>query len=201
MTPEQLKILRQSFARIEPHAHQLSAHFYQRLFGIAPELRKLFSKDLKAQHVKFMKVVGEMVRLPLLSFPVTGVRDAQAYVPGSYWGGMLHGALGVKIEDFEPMRDALLWALSNTPGVEITAEEREAWAVGYDVLARAMVGGVEEWYVQEGGGVLTQPEPGAAFLKGLGSRSDAQEVTEETAEQTEQAVAFLKKVADRSGTP
>ena len=142
-----------------------------------------------------------MVRLPLLSFPVTGVRDAQAYVPGSYWGGMLHGALGVKIEDFEPMRDALLWALSNTPGVEITAEEREAWAVGYDVLARAMVGGVEEWYVQEGGGVLTQPEPGAAFLKGLGSRSDAQEVTEETAEQTEQAVAFLKKVADRSGTP
>ncbi len=196
MTPEQLKILKRSFARIEPCAHQLSAQFYHRLFAVAPELRQLFSKDLKAQHAKFMKVVAEMVRLPLLSFPATAGREAQAYVPGSYWGGMLHGALGVHVEDFAPMRDALLWALNNTPGVEVTAAEHEAWAVGYDVLARAMAGGVIEFHAQEAGEKHALAEPGAAFLQDISSRSEAQEVDEETAQKTEEAVAFLKKVAD-----
>lgn len=82
MKLEQIKLLKKSFANLEPHAHELSAQFYDRFFTMAPELRHLFSSDLKAQHVKFMKVIAEMVHLPVLSFPATGIRDAEAYVPG-----------------------------------------------------------------------------------------------------------------------
>lgn len=62
---------------------------------------------------------------------------------------MLHGALGVKAEDFLPMKEALLWALVHTPNIEISEEEEEAWAAGYDVLMRSMLGGVDNWHMQE----------------------------------------------------
>ncbi len=200
MTLEQLRTLRRSFARIEPQAHQLSTRFYERLFAEAPHLKELFRKDLKAQHAKFMKVVAEMIRLPLLSFPATAGQDAQAYVPGAYWGGMLHGALGVRPQDFAPMREALLWALLNTPGIEITMEEQGAWAAGYDVLAKAMAGGVEEWHVQEAGEHM-KAEPGTSFLQDISERSEAQECAEQEPEQTrpepDQGLVFLKDVAKR----
>jgi nitric oxide dioxygenase len=176
MTPDQLRILKQSFSRIEPYSHELSLLFYKRFFAEAPQLRKLFDGDPNAQHSKFMKVIGEMVRLPLLSFPATGIEDSEAYVPGSYRGGMLHGALGVRIEDFEPMKEALLWALANCPDAAVTEAEREAWSAGYDVLVRAMSRGLENWHAEQGHlpPDEIQLEPGQAFLKELLDRGDVQ---------------------------
>lgn len=129
----------------------------------------------------------------------SAVKEAQAYVPGSYWGGMLHGSLGVKVDDFDPMKHALLWALINTPGVEISTEEYAAWSIGYDVLAKAMVTGVQQYYVEEGAEHLrTRQEPGAAFLNDLSQRSEAQEAKPQEHGPSEQDLAFLKNVADRA---
>lgn len=202
MTPEQLRMLKQCFSRIEPHGRKLSALFYQRFFAEAPQLRKLFGNDLNAQHSKFMKVIAEMVRLPLLSFPATGIKDAEAYVPGSYWGGMLHGALGVRVEDFEPMKEALLWALVNCPEIVVTPAECEAWAAGYDVLAKAMSGGVENWHIQEGTGSpeMARLEPGQAFLKELSNREESQASQVKAGRPAPSLAAFLKGLITRGGS-
>jgi nitric oxide dioxygenase len=201
MTPEQLRMLKQCFSRIEPHSRKLSAVFYERFFAEAPQLRKLFGNDINAQHVKFMKVVAEMVRLPLLSFPATGIKDAEAYVPGSYWGGMLHGALGVRLEDFAPMKKALLWALVNCPEIEVTPAERDAWAAGYDVLVKAMSGGVHSWHVQEGTDEpeTASPEPGQAFLRKLSLREDSRANEEKEGHPAPSLAAFLKGLITRGG--
>ena len=46
-TPQQVKLVKQSFAKITPIAEQAANLFYGRLFEIAPQLRPLFKGDIK----------------------------------------------------------------------------------------------------------------------------------------------------------
>lgn len=63
MTPEQTKIVAESFARLEPRLRDFAATLYQRLFQNAPETHKLFKADMEDQFQKLGKVLGEFVRL------------------------------------------------------------------------------------------------------------------------------------------
>jgi hemoglobin-like flavoprotein len=159
MTPEQHRLLHLSFARIEPFSQKFGDLFYARFFSQYPALKTLFSHDLKAQQAKFMKVVSEIVRLPLLTFPVTASQNAEALVPGAYWGGMLHGGLGVKHEDFPAMKNALLWALTNSQDFDVSEAELEAWSTAYDILTIAMSGGLQSWYDEQAGRVPSVRPP------------------------------------------
>jgi nitric oxide dioxygenase len=146
MTPAQLRLLQRSFARIEPLAEQFGTVFYDRLFVIAPEMKALFRTDIKAQQSKFMKVIGEVVQLHLramISLPVTAQTSGEAMLPGAYWSGKLHAAYGVRMEDFDKMKEALVWALQHTLKDELTPDIVEAWSAAYDIVVRAMQSGME----------------------------------------------------------
>jgi hemoglobin-like flavoprotein len=182
MTPAQLRLLQRSYASIEPRAEAFGALFYDRLFVVAPEMRSLFRTDLKAQQSKFMKVIGEVVQLHLramISLPVTAQTSGEAMLPGAYWSGKLHAAYGVRLEDFDKMKDALVWALGQTLKEEFTAETAEAWSLAYDVVVRAMQSGMESDEEDEKEPETnmqirlnqTETEEAAAFLKILGDRS------------------------------
>lgn len=182
MTPAQLRILQRSFARIEPIADRFGTIFYERLFTIAPEMRPLFRTDIKAQQSKFMKVIGEVVQLHLramISLPVTAQTNGEATLPGAYWSGKLHAAYGVRMEDFESMKLALLWALEEVLGDELTPDVQSAWVAAYDVVARAMQSGMEsaeEEEIEPETGMQTRlqatddEEATTAFLRMLGER-------------------------------
>jgi len=146
MTPAQIRLVQRSFARIEPDVEKFGALFYERLFAIAPEMRPLFRTDLKAQQSKFMKVISEVVQLQLralISLPVTAQANGQAVLPGAFWSGKLHSAYGVKLEDFETMKLALLWAFEQVLESEFTPDLRAAWVAAYDIVVIAMRGGME----------------------------------------------------------
>ena len=49
MTPEQVKLVQDSFAKVVPIAGTAADLFYDRLFAIAPEVRPLFPDDLTEQ--------------------------------------------------------------------------------------------------------------------------------------------------------
>jgi hemoglobin-like flavoprotein len=145
MTPAQLRVLQRSFAKIEPVADQFGTIFYNRLFTIAPEIKPLFRTDLKAQQSKFMKVIAEVVQLHLrsiVSLPVTAQAANSAVLPGAYWSGKLHAAYGVRMEDYEIMKSALVWALEKTLGEECTDDVKDAWSTAYDVVVAAMQEGM-----------------------------------------------------------
>jgi nitric oxide dioxygenase len=145
MTPNQLRLLQQSFNKIEPELDRFGAIFYDRLFAIAPEMRSLFRNDLKAQQAKFMKVIGEVVQLHLramISLPATSQVSSEAMLPGAFWSGRVHAAYGVRIEDFESMKAALIWALNEMLRDQSTPETRQAWSIAYDIVARAMQRGM-----------------------------------------------------------
>lgn len=145
MTPAQLRILRNSFAKIEPVSDRFGEMFYERLFSIAPELRKMFGSDLKLQQAKFMKVIKEVIELHLrssISLPITAQAADTAVIPGAFWSGKLHAAYGVTLEDFETMKTAVVWALEKTLGEDCSADVKDAWCTAYDILAGAMRPGI-----------------------------------------------------------
>jgi hemoglobin-like flavoprotein len=115
----------------------------------------------------------------MISLPVTAQSDNEAMLPGAYWSGKLHAAYGVRMEDFESMKQALVWALEQVLGDELTPDVRGAWSVAYDVVARAMQSGMEgaeEEEIEPETGMQTRlqaaedEEATTAFLRMLGER-------------------------------
>jgi hemoglobin-like flavoprotein len=183
MTPAQLRLLQRSFSEIEPIAETFGTLFYERLFAIAPQMRPLFRTDIKAQQSKFMKVIGEVVQLHLramVCLPATAQHSGEAVLPGAYWSGKLHAAYGVRMSDFDAMKEALVWALNQTLGDDATPEVQAAWVAAYDIVARAMQTGMESPEDRE-----HEPENGM--------QNRLQE-----AERDENANAFLKMLSERS---
>lgn len=183
MTPAQLRLLQRSFAKIEPLADQFGAMFYDRLFQIAPDIKPMFRTDIKAQQSKFMKVIGEVVQLHLramISLPVTAQASGEATLPGAYWSGKLHAAYGVRMVDFDRMKEALVWALEQALGGDMTPETRDAWVTAYDIVVLSMRSGMESGdsdeerepdnNMQQRLNSADKEEGAASFLKMLGER-------------------------------
>ena len=65
MTPQQIALVRESFAKVVPISEEVAALFYDRLFAIDPSTRPLFNGDMKSQGAKLMAAIergGEVPR-------------------------------------------------------------------------------------------------------------------------------------------
>ena len=133
MTPQQVQLIKQSFAKVEPIAGQAADLFYGRLFEIAPQVRPLFKGDIKGQKLMstIALAVGSLDRLPEL---VPIVQDL----------GRRHVGYGVKDEHYDSVGQALLWTLDKGLGADFTPEVKEAWTAVYMVLADTMKGAARQ---------------------------------------------------------
>jgi hypothetical protein len=61
MTPENLALVRDSFAKVVPIAPQAAALFYDRLFVLDPSLKLLFKGDMTEQGRMLMAMIGTAV--------------------------------------------------------------------------------------------------------------------------------------------
>lgn len=61
MTPEQIVLIRTSFAKVAPIAPQAAELFYGRLFEIAPEVKPMFKGDMREQGRKLMAMISTAV--------------------------------------------------------------------------------------------------------------------------------------------
>ena len=61
MTPDQVKAIQDSFAKVAPISEQAAALFYGRLFEIAPAVKPLFRSDMKEQGRKLMATLAVVV--------------------------------------------------------------------------------------------------------------------------------------------
>ncbi len=135
MTPQQVQLIKQSFAKVAPIAGQAADLFYGRLFEIAPQVRPLFKGDIKAQGQKLMSTIALAVgSLDRLSELVPVVQDL----------GRRHAGYGVKDEHYDSVGQALLWTLDKGLGPDFTPEVKEAWTAVYIVLADTMKGAARQ---------------------------------------------------------
>jgi hemoglobin-like flavoprotein len=129
LTAQQIRLVQQSFAKVEPIAAQASAIFYQKLFEIDPSLRRLFKHDMSEQ--------GKML-MGTLKVAVHGLNDLSKIVPVLHKLAERHVGYGVLPEHYTLVGNALLRTLKAGLGDEFTEETREAWVATYRLMAQAM---------------------------------------------------------------
>ena len=132
MTPEQITLVQSSFARLGPELPALATRFYQELFGRDPALQALFTTDMAVQKVRFAEKLAEIVRaMPRLAELLGHTRAL----------GARHAGYGVRVADYRTVGDALLAALAAVLGDSFDEPTREAWAIGYNLVAETMLEG------------------------------------------------------------
>ncbi len=102
MTPDQVKAVQESFSKVAPISEQAAELFYGRLFQIAPEVKPLFSGDMKEQGRKLMATLGGVVN---------GLSNLESVLPAASALAKRHVDYGVKASDYAPVGAALLWTL------------------------------------------------------------------------------------------
>ena len=129
MTPHQIELIQNSFAKVAPIADRSAGLFYGRLFEIAPELRPLFKGDISAQGRKFMAT---------LTVAVTSLQTVEALKPGLRALARQHVAFGVRADHYAPLGEALIWTLQQGLGDAFTPETEQAWQMAYADIAETM---------------------------------------------------------------
>ena len=124
-----IKLVQDSFAKMESEATDPGGDFYNHLFDIAPDLKSLFTGDLEAQGHKLMTMIKTAV---------SGLSDVDSLIPALQELGHRHCGYGVKDADYETVGAALLWLLEKGLGEDFTDEVRDAWFAVYTLLAQVM---------------------------------------------------------------
>ena len=135
MNAAQQELVRTSFARLAMMPEVAGALFYERLFSANPSFRPLFKNDMRIQGIKLMTMLAMIVyNLPEPGRVLPAIRDLATR----------HVEYGVKLADYDALREALLWTLEQALGKDFRPSVRSAWTVCYDELAaemKAAIGG------------------------------------------------------------
>ncbi|MBN9495846.1 MAG: hemin receptor [Alphaproteobacteria bacterium] len=129
MTPEQVKLVQESFKLVAPIADTAADIFYDRLFATAPQVRAMFPQEMKDQKKKLMQMIGTAVTN---LHQVDKIADAVAKL------GARHVKYGVKDEHYDIVGAALLFTLKQGLGDKFTPDTQAAWTATYGLLAGVM---------------------------------------------------------------
>ena len=135
MTPDQIKLVQESFARVVPIADQAADLFYDRLFEIAPDVRPLFPEDMAAQKRKLMQT---------LSAAVGSLHRVEEVLPLLEDLGRRHVDYGARPEHYDTVGEALIWTLGQGLGEAFTPAVEEAWTKTYTMISEVMKGAAAE---------------------------------------------------------
>jgi len=130
MTPDQVKLVQQSFAKVAPISEQAAELFYGRLFEVAPTVRAMFPDDMTEQRKKLMAT---------LAVVVNGLTNLEAVLPAASALAKRHVGYGAKAEHYPVVGGALLWTLEKGLGDAWTPEVAAAWTAAYGTLSDYMI--------------------------------------------------------------
>jgi hemoglobin-like flavoprotein len=125
----QQELVRTTFGTLAVMPEVTGALFYERLFAANPSFRPLFKNDMRIQGVKLMTMLAMVVyNLPARGQVLPAIREL----------AVRHVDYGVKLADYDALREALLGTLEQVLGEDFTPAVRKAWTVCYNELAGEM---------------------------------------------------------------
>lgn len=130
MTPDQVKLVQQSFSKVAPISDQAATIFYDGLFEVAPQVRAKFPTDMTEQKKKLMAT---------LSVVVNGLGDLSSILPAASALAKRHVAYGAKPEHYPVVGSALLWTLEKGLGGGWNSDVAAAWIAAYGTLSGFMI--------------------------------------------------------------
>ena len=136
MTPDQIRLVQESFRLVLPIRDQAAALFYGKLFELDPGTRGLFAAtDLKSQGGKLMAAIGMVV----------GALNAPEAMLGKVKElARRHVGYGVEEAHYATVGAALIWTLEAGLGAAFTADLRAAWTAAYTLLSGVMIEAARE---------------------------------------------------------
>jgi nitric oxide dioxygenase len=136
MTPEQIRLVQESFKQVLPIRDQAAELFYGRLFALDPSTRALFAgTDIRAQGGKLMAAIAMVVGS--LNQPEAMLVKVRALA-------VRHVGYGVEEGHYATVGAALLWTLAAGLGDAFTPALRAAWGAAYALLADTMIAAARE---------------------------------------------------------
>jgi hemoglobin-like flavoprotein len=130
MTPDQVTLVQQSFAKVAPISEQAAVIFYDRLFEVAPSVKAMFPADMTEQRKKLMGMLAAVVG---------GLNNLESILPAASALATRHVSYGAKPEHYPVVGGALLWTLEKGLGEAWTPELAEAWTAAYGTLSSYMI--------------------------------------------------------------
>jgi hemoglobin-like flavoprotein len=130
MTPDQIKLVQHSFAKVVPISDTAAALFYDRLFEIAPTVKSMFPTDMTEQRKKL---------IAMLAAVVNGLGNLPSILPAASALAKRHVSYGARAEHYPVVGAALLWTLEKGLGENWTPEIADAWTAAYNTLSRYMI--------------------------------------------------------------
>jgi hemoglobin-like flavoprotein len=87
MTPDQVKLVQESFAKVAPISETAAVLFYDRLFEIAPSVKAMFPADMTEQRRKLMAMLAAVV---------SGLGNLESILPAASALATRHVSYGAK---------------------------------------------------------------------------------------------------------
>ena len=125
-----VRLIRESFAVVEPHAEEFTQFVYGTLFRIAPATRELFPVNMEVQRGRFLRALVHVVQM---------VDRPDDLVPFLRQLGRDHRKFGVLAEHYDAMSTALIAALRHYADERWTPAVESAWTDALTLIARTMI--------------------------------------------------------------
>lgn len=136
MTPDQIRLVQDSFREVVPIKEAAAALFYEKLFAIDASLKGLFrATDMSRQGAKLMAALG---------FVVHGLSRAETILPAVQDLARRHVGYGVEEHHYPIVGQALIETLEAGLGEAFTPQVREAWQAACGLLAGVMIAAARE---------------------------------------------------------
>lgn len=133
MEKNTIELVQGSFNKVAPIAETAAAIFYNRLFELDPNLKKIFPSD----NEEAMKGQGNKL-MTMLASAVAGLNDLEKLVPVLENLGKRHVEYKVEPSHYDTVGTALLDTLSIGLKEEFTPEVKQAWTDVYITMATVM---------------------------------------------------------------
>lgn len=141
------RIVKESFALIEPQREKAAAYFYGRLFAENPRLRALFPPAMDMQRDRLFQALTK------IAWSVDSPETLATYIDQL---GRDHRKFGVRREHYQAVGQALIATLRRFCGDSWNAEMQAAWVATYNDAAQRMMQAAEEssatappWWIAE----------------------------------------------------
>jgi nitric oxide dioxygenase len=136
ITPEQISLVKETWAKVVPVSDTASRLFYDRLFETSPHLAPMFyGIDLVTQRQKLVKAINMVVM---------SLERIDTLIPTIHELGYRHLSYGAEESHYGEVGSALLWTLATGLGDDWSDEAETAWSNAYQLLAGVMLEGARE---------------------------------------------------------
>lgn len=125
-----VRLVRESFAVVEPYHDKVSELFYATLFSIAPATREMFPVNMEVQRSRLLRALVHIVQM---------VDRPDDLMPFLRQLGRDHRKFGVVTQHYEAVGMSLLSSVKAYAGQVWTEDVERAWAEAYTIMARAML--------------------------------------------------------------